>query len=313
MVSLEKAKSLVKQDTGELVRIADSLRKNYKGNIIFACAIINAKSGACPEDCAFCAQSAHHKTAIKAYPLVSKDAILKVAEDMKKRGATRFSIVTSGNRLKKREAESVADAIRLINERIGIRVCASLGMLDKDMASVLKDAGLDRYHHNLETARSFFPNICTTHSYEEDIETLHTARSAGLKICSGGIMGLGESWDQRIELAFILKKLDVDSIPINFLNPIPGTRLQDMSLLLPDEALKAIAIFRIINPDKDITVCGGREVVLREFQAKIFSAGANGLMIGDYLTTKGRGIEDDMEMIGRLGLKLEDQDVEARA
>ncbi len=306
-VSLEKARFLVEQELQELIKIADPLRKDHKGDTIFTCAIINAKSGACPEDCAFCAQSAHHKTEIDVYPLVSEDRIVRMAEEMKKSGATRFSIVTSGNRLKEREIESVANTIRLIREKVGIRVCASLGMLDENMARILKDAGLDRYHHNLETAKSFFPNICTTHAYGEDIETLWVAKNVGLKVCSGGIMGLGEGWEHRIELAFTLREIDVDSIPINFLNPIPGTRLQDMPLLAPTDALKAIAIFRIINPEKDITICGGREKVIREYQSDIFAAGANGIMIGNYLTTKGRGIKEDMEMIEKMGLNLEDK------
>jgi len=276
-----------------------------KKDIVFTCSIINAKSGACSEDCAFCAQSAYHKTNIKIYTLLPESEVLFKAEEMKKGGATKFSIVTSGYKLKKREIESIANMIRLINEKIDINVCASLGILDKDTAKILKDAGLSRYHHNLETARSFFPNICTTHSYDEDIETLYIAREAGLEVCSGGIIGLGESWDQRIELAFTLKELNVDSIPINFLNPIPGTRLQDMPLLSPMDALRTIAIFRIINPEKDITICGGREKVLRDLQSWIFFAGANGVMIGDYLTTKGRNIEDDIKMIEDLGLSIE--------
>lgn len=304
-ISVEKARFLVNKDILGLMEHANTLRKIHKGDTVFTCAIINAKSGACSEDCAFCAQSAHHKTKINVYPLLSEDKILFKAEEMKKSGATRFSIVTSGLKLKKREIESIAKTIMLIREKIEIKVCASLGMLDEDMAKMLKDAGLSRYHHNLETARSYFPNICTTHSYDEDIETLHIAKQVGLEVCSGGIIGLGENWDQRIELAFILKELDVDSIPINFLNPIPGTRLQDMPLTPPMDALKTVAIFRMINPEKDITICGGRERVLRDLQSWIFFAGANGVMIGDYLTTKGRSIKEDMEMIKDLGLRIE--------
>ena len=305
-ISLEKTKFLVNKDILELMEYANTLRKVYKGDTVFTCAIINAKSGACSEDCAFCAQSAYHKTKINVYPLLSADKILSKAEEMKKKGATRFSIVTSGLKLKKREIESIAKTIMLIREKIEIKVCASLGMLDEDTAKILKDAGLIRYHHNLETARSYFPNICTTHSYDQSIETLHIAKQVGLELCSGGIIGLGESWDQRIELAFTLKELDVDSIPINFLNPIPGTRLQDMPLVPAMDALKAVAIFRIINPEKDITICGGRERVLRDLQSWIFFAGANGVMIGDYLTTKGRDTEQDIEMIKDLGLKVEE-------
>ncbi len=289
----------------ELLSISDNLRKKYKENTVFTCAIMNAKSGACPENCAFCAQSIHHKTNIKMYPLVSVEKMVREAERMKESGATRFSIVTSGKKLSKKELDRISEAIHKIKEKIGIQTCASLGILDKESAVILKEAGLERYHHNLETSESFFPNICTTHSYKEDIDTVKIAKQIGLKVCSGGIIGLGETWKHRIELALTLRGLNVDSIPINFLNPIPGTRLQNMPLISPFEALKAVAIFRIVNPEKDITVCGGREKVLKEFQDKVFKAGANGIMIGNYLTTKGRSIREDMEMIKDQGLKLE--------
>ncbi len=302
---MRKFLELVNMDLKELLSIANRIREEKKGNTIFTCSIINAKSGQCSEDCAFCAQSKYHRTNIKVYPLISKEEILRRADDMKRSGATRFSIVTSGKKLSKREIDKISDAIREIKEKVKISVCASLGILDRDMAKKLKEAGLDRYHHNLETSKSFFPNICTTHSYEEDIETLEIAKEVGLKVCSGGIIGLGEGWEHRIELALTLKKMDVDSIPINFLIPIAGTRLENMPLLSPSDALKAIAILRIINPEKDITICGGREKVLREEQDKIFFAGANGLMIGDYLTTKGRSIEDDIRMIKELGMRIE--------
>jgi biotin synthase len=289
----------------ELLSISDNLRKKYKKNTVFTCAIMNAKSGACPENCAFCAQSIHHKTNIKMYPLVSVEKMVREAERMKESGATRFSIVTSGKKPSKKELDRISEAIYKIKEKIGIQTCASLGILDKESAVILKEAGLERYHHNLETSESFFPNICTTHSYKEDIDTVKIAKQIGLKVCSGGIIGLGETWKHRIELALTLRGLNVDSIPINFLNPIPGTRLQNMPLISPFEALKAVAIFRIVNPEKDITVCGGREKVLKEFQDKVFKAGANGIMIGNYLTTKGRSIREDMEMIKEQGLKLE--------
>ncbi len=304
-ILFEEALSLTDKNWEELSSISNSLREKHKDSLVFTCAIINAKSGACSEDCAFCAQSIHHKTNIKIYPLISTEEILKKAEQMKKNGATRFSIVTSGKKPSKRELERISKTIYQIKEKIGISTCASLGILNEESARILKEAGLERYHHNLETSRSFFPNICTTHSYEEDINTLKIAKQVGLKVCSGGIIGLGEKWEHRIELAFTLKELNVDSIPINFLNPIAGTKLQNMPLLYPYEALKAIAIFRIINPEKDITICGGREKVLGELQDKVFSAGANGIMIGNYLTTKGRNIKEDMEMIRRYGFKLE--------
>ncbi len=303
-ISLEKARELVKEDILDVIKEAYKLRKKYKEDRVFTCSIINAKSGLCKEDCAFCAQSVYHKTDIKIYPLMDEEEILERAKMMKEKGATRFSIVTSGYKLKDREISKVCKAVELIKKEVGIKVCASLGMLDRNTASKLKDSGLDKYHHNLETARSYFQKICTTHSYDEDIETVKMAKESGLEVCCGGIIGLGENWDQRLELAFTIRELDVDSIPLNFLIPIPGTRLKDMPLLDPLEAIRTIAIFRIINPEKDITICGGREVVLRDLQSWIFLAGANGIMIGDYLTTKGRNIEDDIRMIEDLGLKI---------
>ena len=175
-----------------------------------------------------------------------------------------------------------------------------MGLLKQDAAWRLKEAGISRYHHNLETARSFFDTICSTHDYEEDIETVRVAKDAGMRVCSGGIFGMGETWAQRVELAFTLKSLDVDSVPINFLHPIKGTRMGMRPLLPPMEALKIIALYRYIHPRKDITICGGREATLKDFQSWTFAAGANGIMVGNYLTTLGRNMEMDMEMIATM-------------
>ena len=211
-------------------------------------------------------------------------------------------MVTSGYMLTEKEIESISNAAAIIKKKTDLSVCVSLGMLTEPMILQLKESGVTTCHHNLETARSYFDQICTTHDYDEDIETIKLAKSAGLKVCSGGILGLGETWEQRIELAFTLKELDVDSIPINFLNPIPGTRMENRPLLPPMEALKSIALFRLINPGKNITICGGREITLRDYQSWVFMAGANGLMVGNYLTTQGRSIKMDMNMIKEMGL-----------
>lgn len=288
----------------DLIMCANKIRDKYKKNNIFTCSIINAKSGRCSEDCAFCAQSAHHKTGIKTYPLLDKEKILNNSMLMEKAGATKYSMVTSGHSLSGGEIDSIGHAAEEINKKTDLSVCASLGQLTEPVVIKLKEKGITTYHHNLETAGSYFDQICTTHKYDEDIHTVKIAKSAGLKICSGGILGLGETWAQRVELAFTLKELDVDSIPINFLNPIPGTRMENRSLLPPMEALKSIALFRIINPDKDITICGGREKTLGDFQSWIFIAGANGVMIGNYLTTKGRSAEMDIDMIKQMGLDI---------
>jgi len=291
-------------DTHELIHRANALRERFKQNNVFTCAIINAKSGYCSQDCAFCAQSVHHNTETKTYPLFRTEKIVEQALAMTDSGATHFSIVTSGFMLNSQEMDTICQAIEQISRQTPLTLCTSLGLLTASMANQLKQAGVTNYHHNLETAKSYFGQICSTHNYDDDIETLHIARSAGLRICCGGIMGLGENWDHRIELAFLLKELDVDTIPINFLNPIPGTRLENQPLLSSGTALKCIALFRLIHPEKDIVICGGREVTLQEDQHRLFSAGANGLMIGNYLTTPGQKITSDLEMIRQSGLLI---------
>ncbi|MFH2090842.1 MAG: biotin synthase BioB [Pseudomonadota bacterium] len=291
-------------DVFDMIFFAGKIRENYKGNVVFSCSIINAKSGHCSEDCAYCAQSGHHHTGVPVYPMLDQSRILETALRMEGAGATHFSMVMSGFTPGSNDLDRVCSATEQIRQKTGLRVCASLGVLTGQMAQKLKDAGISNYHHNLETAESYFDRICTTHQYADDINTVKAAKAAGFVVCSGGIMGLGESWDQRLELALTLKDLDVDTIPINFLNPIPGTRLADRPLVSPLDALKSIALFRFIHPDKNITICGGREVTLKDFQSWMFAAGSNALMSGDYLTTKGRSIKEDMAMIEDLGFEI---------
>jgi biotin synthase len=228
---------------------------------------------------------------------LDEEEIVKSAIELERRGATRYSMVTSGYMLKDEELDVICKSATAICKQTALTVCASLGMLTEARARRLLEGGIAVYHHNLETSRSFFDEVCTTHNYDEDIETVNLAKAAGMKVCSGGILGLGETWEQRVELAFTLKELDVDGIPINFLNPIAGTRMENRPLLKPLEALKCIAIFRFINPDKNILICGGREVTLRDYQSWAMLAGANGLMIGNYLTTQGRNIKMDIDMV----------------
>jgi biotin synthase len=214
-----------------------------------------------------------------------------------------FSIVTSGKTLKKpEEIDLVLEAVTRLREEGRVLRCASLGVLPQEVLARLKEAGLTKYHHNLEVARSFFPRICTTHDYDEDIATVRAAKELGLKVCSGGLFGLGESPEQRIELAETLRDLEVDAVPINFLNPIPGTPLAHQPALPAVECLKIIALYRLMMPDRDIYICGGRETNLRDLQSWIFMAGANGMMVGNYLTTSGRNIDLDLAMIRDLGL-----------
>ena len=281
---------------------ASEIREHFKGKRIILCGITNAKSGRCSEDCKFCAQSSHYSTDVPSYPLKTSKHIIADAEQAKKDGAEFFGIVTSGKRVKTRkEWTEIVKAINGMN-KIGINPCASLGIIDADKARELKAAGLFRYHHNLETARSYFKNVCTTHDYEENVETIRVAKAAGLTVCAGALIGMGEGITHRIELAATLRKLTVDSVPINILNPIKGTPLESSHPLSPMEILMTIAVFRFMLPDKDIKLCGGKEKNLRQLMPLGIIAGANSLMTGNYLTTTGRDSQLDHEMITDLGL-----------
>jgi len=285
-----------------LFSAASALRERFKGKTIGLCGIVNAKSGRCSEDCKFCAQSSHYETQAPVYPLLSSSRIVREAEALADNGVKRFGIVTSGKKITgDRQWREILTAVEQIGAR-GIQACASLGIIDRARMVRLKNAGLYRYHHNLETSRSFFPNICTTHDYEEDVETVRVAKGAGLSVCSGGLIGLGETIHHRIEMAFTLKELDVDSVPVNILNPIPGTPLADIDPLSPLEILITIAVFRFILPSKDIKLCGGKEKNLRQLLPLSILAGCNSLMTGNYLTTTGRNAGLDLEMIRDLGL-----------
>ncbi len=287
----------------DVMAAASQIREHFKGKKIGLCAIINAKSGLCAENCKFCAQSSHHFTDAPTYPLVPAATIVEAAKEAEGEGAHLFGIVTSGTTIADAaEWEQIHQAVREI-AATSIRPCGSLGMLDNAKAEALKKAGLFRYHHNLETARSFFDRICTTHDYQEDIDSVRAAQKAGISVCSGGIIGLGEDMGHRIELALTLKELDVDSVPINVLSPIPGTPLMDNPPLPPAEILATIALFRFLLPDKDIKLCGGKERNLRQLLPLGIVAGCNALMTGNYLTTTGRNTGLDLEMIRDLGLE----------
>jgi biotin synthase len=289
----ENARALLDKPLGELMALANKVRKECVGSRIELCNIMNAKSGLCAEDCKFCAQSCRYNTGINTYPLKSIDDIFKAALRAKEIGAERFDIVTSGNTLSDDELKRIADAIFLIRDRVRIKICASLGKLSEKDLLLLKNAGLGRYHHNIETSPGYFSAITTTHTFKDRLDTVRAAKAVGLEVCSGGIIGLGESWDDRIEMAFTLRDLDVTSVPINILVPIKGTPLARKSPLTAIDAVKTIALFRIILQDKIIKVAAGRESILKDFQAMAFMAGANGMLIGGYLTIKGRSVDDD--------------------
>ncbi len=276
---------------------AHHLKEEIFGDRVLLCSIINAKSGKCKENCTFCAQSAHYATNTPVYPLKTHQEIMAGAKQAQQENSHCFGIVTSGTKPKEgEEFDTILGALREISANYAIEPSASLGLLTEEMAKELAAAGCVTYHHNLETSRSFFPEICTTHDYEEDVVTVKRAKAAGMKVCCGGILGLGESALQRVELAETLRQLDVDSVPLNFLNPVAGTPLEDRRVLTPMDCLRAITMFRYFLPKKPISVCGGRETNLRELQSWIFMAGASGTMTGNYLTTSGRDKSTDMQM-----------------
>ena len=308
-ITVEEAVEILKTDSlDEIDRIferANALREKYFGNKISACSVVNARCGGCSEDCAFCAQSKHSSADVNFYPLISEEEMVAAGKKAETDKAGKIGIVTSGRSVAPgKELDSICIAVKRIASEQNVAPCASLGLLSEDSLKQLKKAGLTRYHHNLETAESFFGKICGTRNYTDQLETIKNAKNAGLEVCCGGIFGLGETCEQRVELLETIRHLDVDSVPLNFLNPIKGTRLENLNELTPLECLKIIAAARLMMPEKTIRVCGGREYNLRELQSEIFRAGANGLMVGGYLVTSGSPVEDDHQMIKDAGMVL---------
>jgi biotin synthase len=306
-LTFEEALALTQIDEADipiLLGVANKVRIKFTGDQVDTCEIVNARSGGCSEDCKFCAQSAHHDVKFDSYPLMSEDQILQAAKAAESHGAYRFCIVTAGCGMKHDpDFEKITQSIERIGRETGLERCCSLGILTPAHVKALKTAGITRYHHNLETSKSFFDQICTTHTYDERIETIKNVKAEGLEVCSGGIIGLGETWEQRLELAFALKELDVDSIPINVLNPVKGTALENRPSLNPMEVLQTFAIFRFILPTKILRYAGGREKALGELVPLGFLSGINGMLIGNYLTTTGRGADADLNTARNLGLK----------
>lgn len=300
-VSQEEAVELINvtdDDTMVLLAMADKIRQKFAGNKVDCCAILNTRSGKCSENCKFCAQSAHYNTGVEEYPLLSEEKIMEAAKKAKEAGAVRFSLVTSGRgQSKADDFQNICKALARIKDELKMEVCCSLGILTLEQAQKLKEVGVTRYHSNLESAGSYFPTVCSTHTYEDKFVTIKNAQAAGLRVCSGGIIGLGETPEQRVELAFTLKDLGVDSIPLNMLCPIPGTPFAGNRRPTPFEILRVFATFRFILPNAQIRTAGGREVNLRDLQALALAGGASGIMIGGYLTQAGRGTDKDRTML----------------
>jgi len=288
----------------DLWQAADFLRRHFLGDHFDLCSIINAKSGNCTENCRFCAQSARHHTGIDAYQVIAEEEAMAQAKDNDDHGVHRISLVTSGRSL---SPETVAELTRLYGrmaETTSMLFCASTGFLNEAIASGLYAAGVRRYHCNLEASKNYFPQVCSTHTWEEKVETLHLARKTGMSLCSGGIIGMGETVEDRIDMAFELRELGVKSIPINILTPIAGTPLAELPPLSVDEVLTTVALFRLINPDAVIRMAGGRQQ-LGDDQYRCFSAGANGAIVGNYLTTTGSSIAEDLRQLAALGFTFE--------
>jgi biotin synthase len=306
-ISLEEARAIIAlEDPSEidsLLETAEAVRHHHKGNLVNTCGITNAKSGRCPEKCNFCSQSAHFKTAAPTFSTKGTDEIVAEARQAFKSGVREFSIVMAGRAITARkDLDTLKDAFSRIREETGMQTCASLGLMNREDLAELRAAGMQSMHHNLETARSFHDQIVESHTYNEEVETLKAAKELGMYVCSGGIFGMGETWEHRIEMALELRDLDVDSVPINFLNARPGTPLEGLDELNPIDCLKIIALYRLVLPTKDILVCGGREGNLLGEQRNMFKAGANGMMLGNYLTTEGNALTADHRLLAELGM-----------
>lgn len=303
-IDRQEALRLAEEPLERLREAAEEIRQKVCGDGFDLCTIVNAKCGRCSEDCKYCAQSAHYRTACEeSYPLLSTEELLAGARHNAEQGVLRYSIVTSGRRLSDAEVEQVCGSIRRIKAETSIEVCVSLGLLDEAQFRKIREAGASRVHCNLETSARYFPSVCTTHTYEEKIETLQAAKRAGLSVCSGGILGLGETMEDRIDMVLTARELGVRSIPVNLLNPIPGTPYEKNVPLTNEEACRCVALFRFLVPDASIRLAGGRGLVGDKGRA-CFQSGANAAISGDMLTTAGITVEKDMEMLHTLGFEV---------
>jgi biotin synthase len=291
-------------DVTDLLELADSVREKYCGNGIAVEVLYNAKKGGCSEDCNFCSQSARYASDVDAEPLSSVEGFVAAARDAHERGASEFCVVVAVRGPSTKLLERVCDATRQIKAELPLTVAVSLGILRDDQLTPLVEAGVDKVNHNLETSRRYFASVCTTHSYDERWETCLRVREHGLELCCGGIIGMGETVEDRLDFLGALQELEPEEVPINFLNPRPGTPYADRSLVEPVEALRFVALARLALPKALIRFAGGREVTLQGLQDLGMRSGASGLVLGNYLTTSGRGDIDDFAMLNRLGFEV---------
>lgn len=303
-ISKEEAISITElEDKESVYEMANEIREALMGNDFELCSIVNAKSGKCTENCKWCAQSSHFKTNISTYDLVDKQTSIDLAHHNAKYGVNKYSFVTSGKSISNNDLDTLCNYIKEIDENVDIKVCASMGIVDEEKLQKLKKAGVIRYHCNVETSANNFSKLCTTHSLEEKIKTIKLCKKLGLEVCSGGIIGMGETMEDRVDMALMLRELEIKSIPINILNPIPGTPLEKSKRLTNEEILMSIAIFRIINPDALIRFAGGR-ILISDIQDKAIKCGINASITGDLLTTTGSTVAEDISKIKSLGFRL---------
>ncbi|MGV8906061.1 MAG: biotin synthase BioB [Acetobacterium sp.] len=303
LINKQEALALSKMPLDALASGANEIREYFCGRVFDICTIINGKSGKCSENCKYCAQSSLYNTKIEEYPLLSAEEILKQAKYNDKRGVLRYSIVTSDKGLNDGEIEAVCESIQLIKEQTAITVCASLGLLTEPQFNKLKEAGVERIHNNLETSENNFPNVCTTHTYQDKIKSIKAAQKAGLNVCSGGIIGLGESMEDRIDMIIAIRELGIRSIPVNILNPIKGTPYENHKIMTSAEMSRIVALFRFLVPTASIRMAGGRGL-LPDKGRQCFLSGANAAISGEMLTTAGISTETDMKMLADIGYQI---------
>ncbi len=302
-VTRDEALYLYGQPLDELCESADKIRRRFCSSRFDLCTIINGKSGRCSENCKFCAQSAHNHTGVTEYPLLPDEEILAQARSSRQQGVLRYSIVTSGRQLSDQETDRMCRLIRRIREEVGISVCVSFGLLNEEQFRRLKEAGVSRVHNNLETSERNFPNVCTTHTFADKLQAIRAARAAGLSVCSGGIMGLGETIEDRIDMALSLRELGIQSVPVNMLNPIPGTPFEKNAGLTQEDMRRIVAVYRFILPEASIRLAGGRGL-LPDKGKSCFTSGANAAISGDMLTTAGITVRTDLELLKELGYEV---------
>lgn len=311
----EEARDILNEEDAGLLGLingAYAIRRHYYGNTMKLNRLINAKSGRCPENCAYCSQSIYAETEVESYQLVDQEAIVEGARHARANHIGTYCIVMSGRKASNREIRAVAAAVKQIKREMPIKICACLGLIDEKQADVLKAAGVDRYNHNLNTSANYYDEVATTHHYQDRVDTLEAVKQAGISPCSGGICGMGETNEDIIDMAFAVKTLDSDSIPVNFLRPIPGTKFADKNELTPNRCLKILSLFRFANPKKEIRIAGGREYNLRSMQCLGLYI-ANSIFIDGYLTTDGQGESKDLKMIRDLGFVIEEDAFERQS